>query len=244
MSYVLITGASGGIGQAVASLVASHGWDPICVGRSAAKLRERLPGLRHVEADVTQEAQVKGMFEDLEGDDVLSSALIHCVGSTLIGPLERVSAAQYAETISINLTSAFLVSAHFIGALKRASKPGSVVLFSSVVARIGVANHEIIAAAKAGIEGFALSAAASYANLGIRVNVVAPGLTETPLTERMLSSEVGRAAASKQYPIAGINHASDVAEAAHWLISPQSVRITGHVIPVDGGFSRIRPLVR
>jgi len=244
MPHVLITGASGGIGQAVVSIAAKHDWEPICVGRSFEKLREQLPGFHHVEADVTDESQVKLLFENLEANDRPPSALIHCVGSTLISPLERVTAEQYADTLKVNLTSAFMVSAHFISALKRASKPGAIVLFSSVVSRIGVANHEVIAAAKAGIEGFALSAAASYASFGIRVNVVAPGLTETPLTARMLSSDVGRAAASKQYPIAGINHANDVAEAACWLISPQSARVTGQVIAVDGGFSRIRPLVR
>lgn len=244
MPQVLITGASGGIGQAVANVATGHDWEPICVGRSLDKLRGLLPGFHHVEADVTDESQVKMLFDDLEAGSRLPSALIHCVGSTLISPLDRVSAEQYAETIKINLTSAFMVSAHFISALKRASKPGAIVLFSSVVSRIGVANHEVIAAAKAGIEGFALSAAASYASLGIRVNVVAPGLTETPLTARMLSSEAGRVAANKQYPIAGINDANDVAETACWLISPGSARITGQIIAVDGGFSRIRPVVR
>lgn len=113
-----------------------------------------------------------------------------------------------------------------------------------MVSRIGIANHEIISAAKAAVEGFARSAAASYASLGIRVNVIAPGLTETPLTSRMLSSEAGRIAAIKQYPLPDINHADDVAEMACWLISEQASRITGQIIAVDGGFSSVRPLVR
>ena len=244
MPYVLITGASGGIGGRCAVLASSRGWEPLCVGRSLSRLQERLSGYRAHEADVCEAAQVRALFEQLDSEDTVPTALIHAVGSTLIGPLDRVTPEQYAETLRVNLTSAFLTLASFVALLKKRGQPGSAVLFSSVVSRIGVANHEVIAAAKAGVEGLALSAAASYAALGIRVNVVAPGLTETPLTQRMLSSEAGRTAAVRQYPLTGINQAEDVAATAQWLISPEASRITGQVIAVDGGFSRVRPLVR
>lgn len=244
MPYVLITGASGGIGSAATFTASKQGWEPICIGRSESLLAERLPGFRSIQTDVTDAQQVHELFERLDSEDTAPTALLHCVGSTLIAPFDRVTPEQYAEVLKVNLTSAFLVMSQFIGMLRKKGLPGSVVLFSSVVSRIGVSNHEVIAAAKAGVEGLAVSAAASYANIGIRVNVVAPGLTETPLTQRMLASEAGRTAAAKQYPMAGINRAEDVADVAVWLISPESSRITGQVIPVDGGFSRIRPLVR
>lgn len=244
MSYVLITGASGGIGSRAARLASSKGWEPLCVGRSLSRLQEGLPGYRAYEADVGESEQVRNLFEQLDTEDTVPTALIHCVGSTLISPLDRVTPAQCADTLRTNLVSAVLTLTQFIALLKKRNLSGSAVLFSSVVSRIGVANHEIIAAAKAGVEGLALSAAASYAALGIRINVVAPGLTETPLTQRMLSSEAGRTAAAKQYPLTGINQAEDVAAAALWLISADASRITGQVMAVDGGFSRVRPLVR
>lgn len=244
MNITLITGASGGIGQAAALLAARDGREPLCVGRSQDKLAACLPGLRHLQADVTDHRQVVSLFEQLDAEDNVPDALIHTVGSTLVGSLERVTAAQYLDTINVNLTSAVATSQQFIALLKKRRMPGSIVLFSSVVARIGVANHEIIAAAKAGIEGFALAAAASVASAGIRVNVIAPGLTETPMTRHLLANDSARAAATRQYPIAGVNSAEDVAELACWLTSPKAARITGQVIAVDGGFSAIRPLVR
>lgn len=244
MTYTLVTGASGGIGQAVARLAAGEGQVPLCVGRSVERLQQALPDYRHFEADLTKEPQIRALFERLETEELVPQTLVHCVGSTLIAPLERVTFLQYAETMATNLSSAIGTCQQFISLLKRRRLPGSIVLFSSVVSRIGVSNHEIIAAAKAGLEGFALSAAASHAALGIRINVIAPGLTETSLTRPLLSSEAGRNAAIKQYPLAGLNSADDVAELACWLGSAKAARITGQVIAVDGGFSRIRPLVR
>lgn len=244
MNYTLITGASGGIGQAVARLSAQQGNTPICVGRKLETLEQAFPDFPRLQADVTRESDIQALFNELETRSQIPDAVVHCVGSSLATPLDRVSVQQYVDTIAINLTSAIAVSRQFVSLLRRHKRKGSVVLFSSVVARIGIANHEIIAAAKAGIEGFALSAAASHASSGIRFNVIAPGLTETPLTRPLLSSEAARSAAERQYPIAGVNSADDVANLACWLGSPAAERITAQVIAVDGGFSRIRPLVR
>lgn len=244
MNYTLITGASGGIGQATARLTATQGRTPLCVGRSLATLEKSLPDFSLLQADVTRESDIRDLFAQLETRDQIPDALIHCVGSSLAAPFERISTQQYMETVSINLTSAIGVCQQFVSLLRRHKKSGSVVLFSSVVARIGVANHEVIAAAKAGIEGFALSAAASYASSGIRFNVIAPGLTETPMTRHLLSSDLTRAAAEKQYPIPGVNSATDIAGLACWLSSTEAARVTAQIIAVDGGFSRIRPLVR
>ena len=131
-----------------------------------------------------------------------------------------------------------------INALEGRPGPGSAVFVSSVVARIGVANHEAIAAAKGGLEALVRSAAATYATRGLRFNVVAPGLTETPLTAGMLKHDAMREAAARQYPLGGVQSASDVASAITWLLSPDSSRITGQILPVDGGFTAVRPLVK
>ncbi|GAB4209262.1 MAG: hypothetical protein Fur0019_15910 [Tibeticola sp.] len=118
------------------------------------------------------------------------------------------------------------------------------VLVSSVVAQIGVANHEAIAAAKAGIEGLVRSAAATYAAQGLRINAVAPGMTDTPLTAGMLKLPAMREGAGRQYPLGGVQTADQVAQAMAWLLSDAASRITGHVLPVDGGFTHVRPLVK
>jgi NAD(P)-dependent dehydrogenase (short-subunit alcohol dehydrogenase family) len=132
----------------------------------------------------------------------------------------------------------------WIEALRMAGVHGSAVLVSSVVARIGVANHEAIAAAKGGIEALARSAAATYAPIGLRINVVAPGMTETPMTEGMLRADPMRAGAARQYPLGGIQTSAQVADAIVWLLSDGAARITGQSIAVDGGFTSIRPLVK
>jgi NAD(P)-dependent dehydrogenase (short-subunit alcohol dehydrogenase family) len=146
--------------------------------------------------------------------------------------------------LRINLDSALYMLQAWIEALRTAKQPGAAVLVSSVVARVGVANHEAIAAAKGGIEALARSAAATYAPLGLRINVVAPGMTDTPMTANMLRADAMREGAGKQYPLGGLQTASQVADTMVWLLSDQAARITGQVIAVDGGFTTVRPLVR
>jgi NAD(P)-dependent dehydrogenase (short-subunit alcohol dehydrogenase family) len=170
--------------------------------------------------------------------------LAHCVGSTLIAPLHRSTAVQIRDVLRINLDSALFMLQAWIEALREAKQPGAAVLVSSVVARVGVANHEAIAAAKGGIEALARSAAATYAPLGLRVNVVAPGMTDTPMTANMLRADAMREGAGKQYPLGGLQTATQVADTMAWLLSDHAARITGQVIAVDGGFTTVRPLVR
>lgn len=170
--------------------------------------------------------------------------LAHCIGSTLIAPLHRTSVDQYREVLRVNLDSAFHVLHAWINALRATRDGGAAVLVSSVVARIGVANHEAIAAAKGGIEALARSAAATYAPLGLRINAVAPGMTDTPLTAGVLRVDAMREGAAKQYPLGGLQTAAQVADVMQWLLSDSAARITGQVIAVDGGFTTVRPLVK
>ncbi len=145
----------------------------------------------------------------------------------------------------VNLDSSFLVLSAWISALQDAHvSSASAVFASSVVARIGVANHEAIAAAKGGVEALVRSASATYAGRGWRVNAVARGMTETPMTETMLRNPAFREGAGRQYPLGGVQSAAQVADVMRWLLGPESARITGQIIPVDGGFTSIRPLVK
>jgi NAD(P)-dependent dehydrogenase (short-subunit alcohol dehydrogenase family) len=118
---------------------------------------------------------------------------------------------------------------------------GSIVLVSSAAARLGLANHEAIAAAKAGIIGLTLSSAATYAARGIRVNCVAPGLTRTPMTARLTQNEATLKASTAMHALGRIGEPDDVAGAIDWLLGPESSWITGQVLGVDGGLASVRP---
>jgi NAD(P)-dependent dehydrogenase (short-subunit alcohol dehydrogenase family) len=179
------------------------------------------------------------------GQETLGAApamLAHCVGSTLIAPLHRTRADAYREVMRVNLDSAVFMLQAWIAALQ--GGPGAAVFASSVVARIGVANHEAIAAAKGGVEALVRSAAATYAAQGMRINAVAPGMTETPMTAGMLKLPAMREGAGRQYPLGGVQTADQVAEVMAWLLGEGAGRLTGQVIAVDGGFTTVRPLVK
>jgi len=107
-----------------------------------------------------------------------------------------------------------------------------------------VANHEAIAAAKGGIEALVRSAAATYAAQGLRINAVAPGMTETPMTAAMLRLPAMRDGAARQYPLGGVQTADQVAGVMAWLLGDGAARLTGQVLAVDGGFTTVRPLLK
>ncbi len=173
MPILMVTGASGGIGQALIE-AARNDWDVLAVTHSGTDGPD-VDGLHRYRTDVTDASQVSNLFDALSRNDRLPDALVHCVGSTLITPLDRVTPTQAEEVMRVNLLSSIYVLAQFVARLRAQRRGGSAVLFSSVVAGVGVANHEVISAAKAGVEGLARATAASYASAGIRVNVVAPG---------------------------------------------------------------------
>jgi NAD(P)-dependent dehydrogenase (short-subunit alcohol dehydrogenase family) len=241
-SIVLITGASGGIGKALAHQLHSQGLRVAVVGRDADRLADVNAALRITADTTTPEGAAQAVAACQESLGAAPSMLAHCVGSTLIAPLHRTSTQAYQEVMRVNLDSAVFMLQAWVAALQ--GSPGAAVMASSVVARIGVANHEAIAAAKGGVEALVRSAAATYAAQGVRINAVAPGLTETPMTANMLKMTAMREGAARQYPLGGIQSAEQVADVMAFLLGEGAARLTGQVIAVDGGFTTIRPLVR
>ena len=242
---VLITGASGGIGRALATQLHAQGLRVAAVGRDAARLAD-VPAALRIAADTTlPEGAALAIAACGEALGAAPTLLAHCVGSTLVAPLHRTRLDDYRELMRVNLDSAVFMLQAWLAALPPG--PASAVFASSVVARIGVANHEAIAAAKGGVEALVRSAAATYAARGVRVNAVAPGLTETGMTAGMLKLPAMREGAARQYPLGGVQTAEQVAGVMAWLLADSNAgaaRLTGQVIAVDGGFTTIRPLVK
>jgi NAD(P)-dependent dehydrogenase (short-subunit alcohol dehydrogenase family) len=243
---IIVMGASSGVGQCVIAQQTALGKKCAAVGRDMDKL-QALHGSNALvtcfQSDALDRPLVKQRFEEIAGLLGTPSGYVHCVGSILVAPLHRTTDAQWDQTIALNLTTAAVGLREFI-TLVKGKRKANAVLISTCAAALGVANHEAVAAAKGGLEAMAQSAAATYASDGIRVNVVAPGLTNTPMASGFLKSEAMLQAAGKQYPLGGVNAASEVADAIVWLLSDASSRITGAIIPVDGGFSTIRPFVK
>jgi len=238
-SYVVF-GAYGGIGSALCRRLAKKGARLLLAGRdeeSMAALASEFgaetfcldaSNLRQVESCMKRAVELHGHV----------NGVANCVGSLLLKPAHLLSEEEWDATVATNLKSAFAVVR--AAAITMAQKGGSVVLLSTAAARIGLANHEAISAAKAGIEGLALAASASYASKGIRVNCVAPGMTRTPLTAKLLQNEMMAKASAGMHALGRIGEPNDVASAIEWLLDSEQSWVTGQVIGVDGGLSRIR----
>ena len=241
----LITGAAGGLGQALAKKLSAAGWQLVVTSRDGERLRQAY-GDQHLQivADCSTVVGAQHIFAVAKAEQMLPTGLAHCVGNIRLGALHRMSEADFMDCLNANLISAFHTLAAFIGACREARTPGAAVLVSSAAARIGTPNHEAVAAAKAGLEGLVRGAAASYASAGIRVNAVAPGILDTPASASIIGSQIARDAAARQYPLPGIGSADELADLMAWLLSDAAARVTGQVWAMDAGFSSIRPLVK
>ena len=195
-SIALITGASGGIGRALARQLHGQGCRVAAVGRNADRLADVEATVRIAADTTTPEGAALALAACQEAFGAAPTLLAHCVGSTLIAPLHRTRVETYREVMRVNLDSAVFMLQAFVAALQ--GGPGAAVFASSVVARIGVANHEAIAAAKGGVEALVRGAAATYAAQGLRINAVAPGMTETPMTAGMLKIPAMREGAGRR----------------------------------------------
>ncbi len=237
----LVLGATGGIGSALARRLAASGARLFLCGRRAdalAALAGELDAASAV-ADATSFSEVDRVVDEAVARLGGLDGVANCVGSLVLKPAHVTSEADWQATLAANLTSAFAC----VRAAARAMLPrgGSIALVSTAAARTGFANHEAIAAAKGGVIGLTLAAAATYAPSRIRVNAVAPGLVETPLTTRLLASETARAASLAMHPLGRLGTPQDVAAALAWLLDPEQAWVTGQILGVDGGLATLRP---
>ena len=228
MATFLVIAASSGIGQATVRLLQEAGHRVITTARDRSKITP------DILLDATDFDAVDAAFAQVGAID----GVVNCSGSLLLKSAHLTSKEQYQAVIDASLTTAF---ATVRAAGKHMTAGGSVVLISSAAALEGLANHEAIAAAKAGIVGLVLSAAATYASSNLRVNAVAPGLTETPLTASLTSNEAARKFSLSMHALGRLGQPEDSARAIVFLLDPLNSWITGQVWAVDGGLSRVRP---
>ena len=232
----LIFGATGAIGSSLAQQLKKSGQDAHLVARNEDELKsisENL-GFTFTVADVLEDGFIDKIKSDTADFDI--SGLAYCIGSIDLKPLKRVTESDLHQCMKLNLYSAIETIKGFQDDLKK--NHGSIVLFSSVAAQKGFTNHTIIATAKAAIEGLTVTLAAEFAP-NIRVNCIAPSLTNSKIAQPMLKNPIVAEALAKAHPLKRVGEGKDSASIAKFLLSEESSWVTGQIIGVDGGRSRL-----
>ncbi len=231
MANYLVIAASSAIGQSVVNALIAEGDNVFTTARDCQKIQPSAL------LDATNFDAVSEVFKAAGPID----GVVNCAGSLLLKSAHTTSQEQYQAVIDASLTTSF---ATVRAAGMHMKEGGAVVLISSAAALVGIANHEAIAAAKAGIIGLAQSAASTYAHLNLRFNVVAPGMIDTPLTAHLISNPVAFNASKAMHALDRIGTTEDIARAIVFLLNPKNNWITGQVLAVDGGLSRVRPKIK
>ncbi|WP_060880704.1 beta-ketoacyl-ACP reductase [Streptomyces scabiei] len=225
---VLITGGSRGIGLAIARHLAEAG-DRVAITYRSGEPPE---GLLAVRCDITDTAQVDAAFKEVEEQHGPVEVLVANAGITKDQLLMRMSEDDFASVVDTNLIGAFRVTKRASRGMLRAKK-GRVVFISSAVALRGESGQANYAASKAGLVGFARSMARELGSRGITFNVVAPGLTETSMSQALSDEQLENL--KTQIPLGRLARPEEIAATVAFLASEQAAYITGAVVPVDGG---------
>lgn len=232
----IIIGAGGGIGSNLCRRLSSAGWSLVLAGRTEDRLQ---PCASEYGGEVhTVDARDFGAVEDLFRQHDDATGAVNLAGSILLKPAHSTSQEEFEETVNENLRTAFAVVRAAGKTMRRGG--GSVVLMSTCAARTGLPNHEPIAAAKGGVEALMRSAAATYASAQIRFNALAPGLVDSPLSERITGNEASLNASISMHPLGRIGKPDEVARLIAFLLDPESSWITGQIYGIDGGVANLR----
>ncbi|NBC29870.1 MAG: SDR family oxidoreductase [Spirochaetes bacterium] len=235
----LVVGGSTGIGLATVRSLAAHGAEVAVwsrhVGDDLHTLMDEYDSVAHTELDVREELDPDSL--DLPNE---LAGVVYAPGSISLGSFRQLKTDQYQSDFDVNVLGAVRVLKHCLQPLARGGG-GSVVFFSTVAVQIGLSFHASIAAAKGALEGLAKSLAAELAGKNIRVNVVAPSATDTPLAEGILGSEKKRESSAERHPLKRVGDPAEVGEAVRFLLSDDAGWITGQVLGIDGGLSSLRP---
>lgn len=231
---ILVVGGSSGIGLRLVNMLTSQGAQVYNASRT--KSEDWPDGLIHIPVDVLVNL-------DLIGDQLPDKlhGLVYAVGSINLKPFSRYTEEDFINDYKLNVTGAARTIQLAHRALRNAAG-ASIVLLSSVAAKTGMPYHASIAAAKGGVESLALSLAAEFASQNIRVNVVAPSLTDTSLAANLLNTPEKREASAKRHPLGRIGQPEEIASAISFLLSNDSGWISGQVLGIDGGMGNLKTL--
>jgi len=226
---ILIIGASSGIGRSVAEMCVEQGAKVITASRN----NPDIPGTTFLPLDVTGDVDLSTLPDQLHG-------VVYAPGTINLKPFHRLSLDTFQSDLEINVLGAIKVLQAAFKQLKAAGD-ASVVLFSTVAAKLGMNFHSSIATSKGAIEGLGKSLAAEWSVHGIRVNMLSPSLTQTPLADRLLATPEKQEASNKRHPIGRFGQPEDLAHMCMLLLSDQGSWITGQVIGIDGGVGNLKP---
>lgn len=225
----LIAGGTSGIGLAVTNLLLTQGAHVTTISRNGSSTAVNH---HHISNDLASKEDISSQLPDqLNG-------LVYCPGTINLKPFRSLTDDDFIHDFQMNVVGASRLIRNCLPKL-RSSGRSSIVLLSSVAAQTGMSFHSSISASKAALEGMGKALAAEFAP-SIRVNVVAPSLTETPLSGKLINTEDKRASAAQRHPLKRIGTPDDIAQTIRFLLSDHSSWITGQVIHVDGGLSSIR----
>jgi 3-oxoacyl-[acyl-carrier protein] reductase len=231
MRNYLLVGASSGIGRALAEKLSAEGHKLFVITQHPQEL-QHLENIHFIESGFLNENWTgEGIPESLDG-------LAYMPGTINLKPVRGLKMSDFRNDFEVNVVGAVKVLQACLKALKN-GKAASVILFSTVAVGQGMPFHASIAAAKGAVEGLGRSLAAELAP-AIRVNVIAPSLTNTPLAAKLLSTPEKIEASAKRHPLQRVGEATDIANLAAFLLGTESSWITGQVIGVDGGMSAVR----
>ena len=230
----LIFGATGSVGSSLAEQLKNSGNDIHLVARNETEVKVIAEKLEcsYTVVDVLED----GFIEKVKSDINEIKGIAYCVGSIDLKPLRMVTEADMNKCMKLNLYSAIEAIKGYQESLKK--NKGSIVLFSTVAAQRGFTNHTIIASAKAAVEGLTVTLAAEFAP-DIRVNCIAPSLSKSKIAEPMLKNPAIAEGIAKAHPLKRLGEGKDSAALAKFLITEESSWITGQIIAVDGGRSKL-----